>query len=154
MMAHGEIVSGIPFEAVLARSILANLDMSSEDTDKKSSIKKDWDPKGKSGAAKTAQPAFFKPDEMDIYCNKVTREVFIFHLKAVDYESIDFLEYNPADHSVDVVMKDGTRIDLGVKIQWLVRPYFTKAPEIMIVQTRDGESINGMAVPLKHKQKK
>lgn len=144
-MLHREIISGFPHEAVLAHFI-----MSSEGKGGKSSIKKDWDPKGRSGGTK---PALFKAEEMDIYCNKVTREVFIFHLKSVDYERIDYLEYNPADHSVDVVMKDGGRLDLGVKIQWLVRPYFTKAPEIMIVQTKDGESINGTTVPLKHKQK-
>jgi hypothetical protein len=91
---------------------------------------------------------------MDIYCNKVTREVFIFHGKVVDYESLDYLEYNPADYSVDVVLKNGSRMDLGVKIQWLVRPYFTKAQEIMIVQTKDGESVNGTSVLLKHKEKK
>lgn len=145
MIGLRETISGIPLEAVLAHSI-----MSSEDKGKKGKIKKDWDPSG-GGSGK---PVLFQPAEMDIYCNKITREVFIFHGKAVDYDRIDHLEYNPADHSVDVVMKDATRLDLGVKIQWLVRPYFTKAPEIMIVQTKDGESINGTNVPLKHKQKK
>jgi hypothetical protein len=140
-----EITIGFPPEAVLAQFI-----MSSEDTGQKSSIKKDWDPKGRSGAKK---PALFKPEEMDIYCNKVTREVFIFHGKQIDYDKLDHLEYNAADHTVDVVMKDATRLDLGVKIQWLVRPYFTKAPEIMVVQTKDGESINGVSLPLKHKEK-
>lgn len=146
MMLGREIISGFPHEAVLAQFI-----MSSEDTTNKNSMKKDWDPKGASGGKK---PALFTPEEMDIYCNKVTREVFIFHGKAIDYEKIDHLEYNAKDHSVDVVMKDATRLDLGVKIQWLVRPYFTKAQEIMIVQTKDGESINGTNVPLKHKEKK
>ncbi len=150
-MVHREIISSLPHEAVLAHLILTNSNMSSEDTDNKGSMKKDWDPKGKSGSSK---PALFKPEEMDIYCNKVTREVFIFHGKKVDYDTLDYLEYNAKDHSVDVVMKDGKRLDLGVKIQWLVRPYFTKAPEIMIVQTKDGESINGTNVPLKHKEKK
>lgn len=146
MMLQRDIAPGIPHEAVLAQLI-----MSSEDTGKKGSIKKDWDPKGKSGSSK---PALFLPEEMDIYCNKVTREVFIFHGKVIDYESLDYLEYNPADYSVDVVLKDGKRIDLGVKIQWLVRPYFTKAQEIMIVQTKDGESVNGTSVLIKHKEKK
>lgn len=145
MMLYGEIAfSGVPLEAVLA-----DLIMSSEDKDK-ASIKKAWGPKGKQGG----KPALFKPEEMDIYCNKVTREVFIFHGKNVDYDAIDYLEYDSADHTVDVVMKNATRLDLGVKIQWLVRPYFTKAPEIMIVQTKDGESINGISVILKHKEKK
>jgi hypothetical protein len=145
MIVARETISGVPLEAVLAHSI-----MSSEDAGKKGKIKKDWDPGNKGGPS---GPSLFKPDEMDIYCNKITREVFIFHGKTVDYDKIDYLEYDADDNSVTVVMKDSKRLDLGVKIQWLVRPYFTKAPEIMIVQTKDGESINGTSVPLKHKQK-
>lgn len=144
MMMQGQIIAGMPLDAILAHSIF----MSSEDN--KSSIKKAWGPGGPKGTL----PVLFEPHEMDIYCNKITREVFIFHGKTIDYEALDYLEYNPKDYSVDVVMKDGSRLDLGVKIQWLVRPYFTKAPEIMIVQTKDGESINGTNVPLKHKEKK
>lgn len=146
-MSSRETTSGIPPKAILAHSI-----MSSDDAGKKGSIKKDWDP-GKS-AGGSGKAALFLPEEMDIYCDKVTREVFIFHGKVVDYEKIDYLEYDPSDYSVDVVMKDGTRIDLGVKIQWLVRPYFSKAQDIMIVQTKDRESVNGTSVPLKHKEKK
>ena len=130
-------------ETVLAHSI-----MSKDDTDsKKSSMKGDWKP----GAEGAATRALFTPDEMDIYVNKVTLEAYIFHGKKVDYEAIERLEYDPNDHSVDVVMKNGTRLDLGVKIQWLVRPYFTKAGEINIVQTKDGDSIEGTIVPLVHK---
>jgi len=146
MIVGREVISGFPLEAVLAQFI-----MSSEDTGNKSSIKKDWDPKGSSGGRKAA---LFTPYEMDIYCNKVTREVFIFHGKTIDYDKLDYLEYDSKTHAVDVVMKDSTRLDLGVKIQWLVRPYFTKAPEIMVVQTKDGESINGTNLLLKHKEKK
>ncbi len=145
-MLGRETIHGVPSEAVLAHFI-----MSSDDAGKKGSIKKDWDPKGTGGPSKGV---LFLPEEMDIYCNKVTREVFIFHGKVVEYDKISYLEYDPADYSVDVVMKDGSRMDLGVKIQWLVRPYFTKAPEIMIVQTKDGESVIGTSVPLKHKEKK
>ena len=90
----------------------------------------------------------FTPDELDIYVNKITLEAYVFHGKALDYEQIDHLEYFQDDYSVDVIRKDGTRQDLGVKIQWLVRPYWTKAKEINIVQTKDGESINGCVVPL------
>lgn len=95
--------------------------------------------------------ALFKPEEMDIYTNKVTMETYIFHGKDVNYESLDHLVYNPDDYTVTVVKKDGSTMDLGVKIQWLVRPYFSKADEVSIVQTKDGESINGTVVPLKHK---
>ena len=97
------------------------------------------------------KPALFTAEEMDIYCNKVTLESYIFHGKDVDYDPIHYLEYDPKEKRVDVVMKDGTRMDLGVKIQWLVRPYFTKSKEVSIVQTKDREPIDGTIVPLIHK---
>ncbi len=112
----------------------------------KSSIKSAFKP----GSAQD-KPALFKPDEMDIYCNKITLETFIFHGKDVNYDPIAYLEYDPSEKTVDVVMKDSTRMDLGVTIQWLVRPYFTKAKEISIVQTKNREPIDGAVVPLIHK---
>ena len=98
-----------------------------------------------------AKPALFTPDEMDIYCNKVTKESFIFHGKTIDYDNLERMVYDPKDYSVDVYMKDGRIMDLGVKIQWLVRPYFSKATEVQIVQTKDGEAINGTFIPITHK---
>ncbi len=93
----------------------------------------------------------FKPDELDIYANKLTLETFFFHGKKIDYSIIDHLEYDPDDYSVTFVRKDGKRLDLGVKIQWLVRPYLSKAREVSIVRTKDGVSIDGTVVPLVHK---
>jgi len=113
---------------------------------KKSSMKDAFKPG--TGADK---PALFTADEMDIYCNKVTLETYIFHGKDVEYDPIAYLEYDPKEKRVDVVMKDNTRMDLGVQIQWLVRPYFTKAKEVSIVQTKDREPIDGSIVPLIHK---
>lgn len=107
-----------------------------------------------SGHAGILETPLFTKDELDIYVNKITQETFIFHGKDVDYSVIDRLEYNPINYAIYVVLKDGTRQDLGVKIQWLVRPYFSKAKEINIVQTKNGESINGVIVPLVHKLKK
>lgn len=123
--------------------------MTDETTSKKKGSIKDAFGPGKG----PEKPVLFKPDEMDIYCNKVSKETFIFHAKNVDYDSLDHMEYDPNDHSVEVFKKDGTSIDLGVKIQWLIRPYFSKAEEIQIVQTKDGEAINGTFLPLIHKPK-
>lgn len=61
------------------------------------------------------------------------------------------MEYDPNDYTVDVFLKNGQVLDLGVKIQWLIRPYFSKATEIQIVQTKDGEAVNGTFVPITHK---
>ena len=114
-------------------------------------------PKGITGAFAPGEakgkPSLFLPDEMDIYCNKITKETFIFHGKAVDYDMLERMEYDPGDYSVDVLLKDGRVLDLGVRIQWLIRPYFTKAEEIQIVQTKDGEAVNGTFVPITHKSK-
>lgn len=90
---------------------------------------------------------------MEIFCNKITKETFIFHGKDVDYESLERAEYNPKDYSVEIFKKDGTSVDLGVKIQWLLRPYFTKSNEIQIIQTKDREAVNGTFIPLTHKGK-
>lgn len=128
-------------------ALIAQMIMSKDTTGKSESMRKTWAP----GAAGKAVGALFTPDELDIYVNKVTLEAYIFHSKPLDYDTLARLEYDPADHSVDVVKTDGTRTDLGVKIQWLVRPYFTKAEEINIVQTKDGQSINGKVIPLLHK---
>jgi len=69
----------------------------------------------------------------------------------VDYDSLDHMEYDPKDCSVEVHLKNGMIYDLGVKIQWLLRPYLSKAEEVQIVQTKDGEAINGTFIPLIHK---
>lgn len=116
---------------------------------KKGSIKSAFGP-GKG----PEKPSLFLPDEMDIFCNKVTKEAFIFHAKDIDYDSLERMEYDQNDYSVTVFRKDGTSVDLGVKIQWLIRPYFSKAMEVQIVQTKNGEAVNGTFIPLTHKPKK
>ncbi len=126
----------------------AHIRMSDKDKD---SMKGRWNPA--EGTGVRGLPVLFKPEEVDIYCNKVTLDTYIFHGKKVDYEGIDYLEYDPKEYTVDVVLKNGARMDLGVRIQWLVRPYFSKAQEAQIVQTKDGQSIDGVMVPLKHRGK-
>lgn len=121
----------------------------SPDPPPKESLKKNWT----AGASGESQGVMFLPEELDIFIDKITGTSFIYHGKHVDYERLDHLEYDPQDHSVDVVMKDGSRLDLGVKIQWLVRPYFTRSREIKIVRTKDGESIDGVSIPLIHIKK-
>lgn len=107
------------------------------------------DPRASEGAA---PGALFGPDDFGIYVNKVTLDGYIFHGQPFDdiFERIDF---DWADNSVTVCMKDGTTLDLGSKIQWLVRPYFKKLGEIAIVQTKDGEEIDGFMVPVNHLNK-
>ena len=129
--------------------LLAHLIMS-EDSGETGSMKSNWKPDGKSSGEK---PVFFTPDELDIYCNKVTNDSYIFHGKDIDYTAIDHLVYYPKDYSVDVVMKDGKVYDLGVKIQWLVRPYFSKANQIYMVKTVNNKSVDGVLLSMLHREK-
>lgn len=103
--------------------------------------------------AAPSDTGLFLPDELDIYANKLTYETFIFHSKKIDYGSMSYLEYHPDSFQVSIHYKDGRVQDLGVKIQWLVRPYLSKAREISIVRTRDGDAIDGAVIPLVHKSK-
>ncbi len=119
----------------------------SDDAPPKKGIKDAFQP----GEAKD-KPSLFMPDEMDIYCNKVSKEVFIFHGKEIDYKIIERMEYHVEDYTTDVFLKDGRVLDLGVKIQWMIRPYYTKAEEIQIVRTKDGEAVDGTFVPITHKK--
>ena len=105
------------------------------------------------GKARDAH-VLFTEDELDIYCNKVTKEAFIFHSMELDYKTFERMEYNHKDYSVTVFMKDGRELDLGVKIQWLLRPYFSKAQEVQIIRTKDGDPIDGTFIPLLHKDGK
>lgn len=116
---------------------------SMSDEPNKNSAKKSW--------AAGAKPALFAPDELDIYCNKVTVEAFVFHGKPLDYATIDHMEYDHNAHTVDVVMKNGKVMDLGVRVEWVVRPYFSKAKEICMAQTKDGKSLAAAVIPLHHK---
>jgi hypothetical protein len=88
----------------------------------------------------------FHPDQMDIYCNKRTREVFVFHGIEVNYADIERLEYHYTEHWVAVILHGGQRLDLGVRIQWLIRPHWERTAEVMIVRTREGESVDGTTV--------
>lgn len=90
----------------------------------------------------------FKPGDFDIYVNKVSGEVYIFHGPKLNYH-VAYLEYDYAEHWVAVVLKDGTRLDLGARIQWLIRPHWERCETLYIVQTKDGEAIDGVEVPLK-----
>lgn len=113
-------------------------------------LSQDWNPAGTGSSI----PPLFLPDEIDIYVNKMTNETFFFHGKEIDYPNLDHLEYDPILYTVDVCKKDGTRQNLGVKIQWMIRPYLTKVDKVNVVRTKNGESIDGVTIPLIIKDKK
>ncbi len=129
---------------------LADLLMSDEEkeeivTTSKSppSMGKDWgDGKG-SGRTKL----FEHPDDLDIYCDRERGVNYIFHGPELNC-TIDHLEYDHETQRITVFTNDNQKLDLGVKIQWLVRPYIAREQNIFIIRTENGKTIDGIEVPL------
>jgi hypothetical protein len=109
-------------------------------------IRNEWE-----AGTKGIPGALFQPEEFDIFVNKMTLEAYVFHEKKIDYTMIDHLEYDHKSYSVDVVYTNGSKNDLGMKIQWMIRPYWSKAQEVSIVRTENQKSQDGKTVPLIHK---
>ena len=122
-----------------------------DDKDEKAAPKKSAK-KAFAGGKKRDASVLFMEDEVDIYCNKMTKESFVFHAIELDYKTLERMEYNHDTFRAKVFMKDGRELDLGVKIQWLIRPYFSKAQEVQIIRTVDGEPVDGTFIPLSHRR--
>lgn len=93
---------------------------------------------------------FEKPEDFDIYCDRKNGINYIFHGPELGC-TIDHLEYDPETKRITVITNDHQRLDLGVRIQWLVRPYIAKEQDLFIIRTENGESIDGVEVPLRIK---
>lgn len=113
-----------------------------------SDLKRDTDEDYKLASGTIAR--LFYPDELDLYSNKITHETYIFHSKEVNYSKISHFVYNNETWDCIVFMKNGDLLDLGIKIEWLVRPYLERAKFVQIVRTRKGISIDGSAFRLEH----
>lgn len=118
--------------------------MSEEKTIEKQSFTKEW------GSSMKRTKSLFKPEDFDIFCDKETGLTYIFHAPELGC-TIDFMEYNPETQRVTVFTKDGQKMDLGVRIQWLIRPYFAKAQDIFVIRTKDGQALDGVEVELRIK---
>jgi|GEM_PF-4506696 len=102
-----------------------------------------------SGVQDGKMAALFTADELDIYVNKITGENYIFYGKKID-AALQKFEYDHKECRINVIMEDGREMDLGIRIQWLIRPYIKKAREIAFVRTKDGEALEGLMVPVTH----
>lgn len=149
-------VNVLPYFSVDLLAFLASFIMSDDTNEKnnakepkqkdpKSTIKADWGTSLQGG-----RKFLFDKKDFDIFCDKELGETYIFHAPELGC-TIDFLEYNPEDQRVTVYTIDGQKMDLGARIQWLVRPYFTKAKTILMVRTQNGKAIDGVEVRLKIK---
>lgn len=133
---------------------LANMIMANDEQDEKNehsdspalppSMGQHWGSGKGSGRTKL----FAREEDFDIYCDRNQGVNYIFHGCPLDC-TIDHLEYNPDTMRITVFTTDGQKMDLGTKIQWLVRPYIAKDQYLFIVRTENGESIEGLQVPLR-----
>lgn len=120
--------------------------MSNDKTEANSGIGKDW------GLSLSNRKRLFKdPKDFDIYCDREAGQNYIFHTGELNC-TIDHLEYDPENQRITVHTNDGQKLDLGVRIQWLVRPYIAKEQDIFIVRTENGQMVEGIEVRLKVKQ--
>jgi len=133
---------------------LADLIMSEEQND--SEEKKEYKPSPKSmggdwGSGSGGRTSLFaSAKDFDIYCDREKGINYIFHGCELNC-TIDHLEYDPETQHVTVFTNDRQRLDLGAKIEWLVRPYIAKEQYLFIIRTDQGKAIDGVQVYLKIK---
>ena len=144
-------------------------DFLDDDDADKASIKDQWEAGGlqsamgelseeealKVGARKGQDaklPLYFKPDDFDLYANKETGEVYVFHGPDLPH-ALDKMEIKEDDSRINVYTKDGQKFDLGIRVGWLLRPYVKQAKTIYVVQTKNGEAIEGFEVPISLKER-
>ncbi len=94
---------------------------------------------------------FESSNDFDIFCDHSNGVNYIFHGPELGC-TIDHLEYDPETCRITVITNDSQRLDLGVRIQWLVRPHIAKEQDLFIIRTENGESIGGFEVSLKIKE--
>lgn len=92
-------------------------------------------------------PLYFKPSEFNLYVGKDPIKCYIFHGRDLPV-MIERFELKDSDSRINVFTTDGQIFDLGMKLGWLMRPYFKQTNKVYIVQTRDGEAIEGHEIPL------
>lgn len=97
-------------------------------------------------------PLYFKPSEFDLFANKDTGEIYVFHGPELP-RLIERMELKDEDSRINVYTQDGGKYDLGMKVQWLLRPYFKRADKVYVVQTRDGEALEGYEIPMSLRKK-
>lgn len=85
--------------------------------------------------------------DFDIYCDRQIGQNYIFHAGELNC-TIEYLEYNPDTQRITVFTNDGQKLDLGTRIQWLIRPYIAKDQNILVVRTENKEMKDGIQVPL------
>lgn len=94
---------------------------------------------------------FARPEDFDIYCDRENGINYIFHGPELDC-TIDHMEYDHDTQRIEVITNDRQRMDLGARVQWLVRPYIARDQYLFIIRTENGEPIDGVEVHLTIKE--
>lgn len=114
--------------------------------EKKASPAKGMGKEWSSSLSKTKM-LFERTEDFDIYCDRQAGQNYIFHAGALNC-TVEYLEYDPQTQRITVFTNDGQKLDLGTRIQWLIRPYIAKDQNIFIVRTENREMKEGIQVPL------
>lgn len=149
--AYGEILGALftsSEEAERRRDLEARGSIRGDDAEGTQDIEKANQLSDDGVRAKNTTGTLFHPDDFDLYCNKITGEFYIFHGPVLEYE-VSIIEYDFDIQRIAVVLGDGTRLDLGVKVQWMIRPCVERAENVYIIQTKNGEAITGIEVSVK-----
>ncbi|MEP4892441.1 MAG: hypothetical protein ABJV04_20685, partial [Aliiglaciecola sp.] len=95
------------------------------------------------------QNCLFKdPADFDIYCDVEKGINYIFHGPELECD-FDHIEFHDSTRRMFFYTKDGRKLDLGAKIQWLVYPHICKDQNILVIRTKDGVAIDGHQIALK-----
>lgn len=113
-----------------------------ENTTSGARIGKDWNT-----SQSKRKRLFEDPKRFDIYCDREAGRNYIFHAGELNC-TVEYLEYDPETQRITVFTNDGQKLDLGTRIQWLVRPYIAKDQNLYIIRTQDGDMVEGIEVPL------
>ncbi len=139
-----EHFTNMPF---LAQNAMSEEDTNiTEKTSTSLSIGKDWG----TGFGSGRRNLFDNPDDFDIYCDRERGVNYIFHGPELNC-TIDHMEYDHDTQRIIVFTNDRQQLDLGTKIQWLVRPYIAKEQYIFVIRTANGKPIDGVEVHLRIK---
>lgn len=134
-------LNGAPFPAYFMMSDEEKNDTQEPQDGLKTSMGKDWGQSLKSGRKRL----FKNLEDFEIFCDYELGQNYIFHGPPLEC-TIDRMEYDPETQRITVYTTDGQELDLGTRIQWLVRPYIAKEQNLFIMQTKDGKVVDGVEV--------
>ena len=94
-----------------------------------------------------AVDVLFLEEEVDLYIKTDSHEAYVFHGKHIDYGAIDHLVFRHEERRIAVYLKNGSILDLGVRVEYLVRQPLRHASKVYIVRTEMNVSKDGIEVP-------